>query len=232
MATTCGTIVQRAKAANVLNDSLGAVASEVLARIRAEQQEVFTRAAAVNRDFFQSAVSLASTTGGSGRIVDLTSLGVTPIYKPIERLLLATLADGTELNQVDAADVAAEYAPRFFVRGQSLVEVASDWGATGAVNLTLVYAYGMVDIDPAAGLEQPITLPDTWSDLLELPLAMYFHTRDDGRNPDELKELATQLGAWETLTGRRGAFLQHVMMTAGARFSRFQLPTPRQVGEE
>lgn len=214
MSTTCQTIVSRAEAFNTLNTALTGDRSEMLSRIRADQQALFTEATAITRDRFKTTVSVTSSNAASARTVDLSGLTL-----PLERVLKLTLS-GTEVSQVDELDTDAELSPRYFVRGLTLVEVDDDWGTTGAKTLGLTYAYGPTDIDPDGAYSQTITVPDAWADLLVLPLAMYLCQKDPGRDPSELQALQAQLAA------RQQAWLAYLTNYGGTSSQRFDQPVP------
>lgn len=219
MTTTCQFIVDRATSFSTLNRALTSDRAEMLSRIRADQQALFTSTADLTRDRYKAATSLASTVGSSGRAFELEPS--TPIAPPIERVLQLKLGDGREASQVDELDVDAEYAPRYFVRGTRLIEVLNDWSSTaGAVTATLLYVYGMTDIDPAGQLTQAVSVPDRWIDVLVLPLAMYLHQKDPGRDAKEYDRLATMM---EDRYTDYLAFLGHF---GGVESRRFWLPTP------
>jgi hypothetical protein len=91
MTTSCQQILERARAMNPLNPSVVVERTEIFARIRAEQQEVFTHTAAVQHDRFITSAGITSTNDTSERVVNLATLGLTPIYKPVERILEARL---------------------------------------------------------------------------------------------------------------------------------------------
>lgn len=216
MTTSCQTIVDRAKAFSPLNPVLASDKTEMLSRIRADQQELFTLLAGITRDRFQTTASLTSTNGASGRVFDLSALP-----SPVERVLKLVLVDGREANQVDILDTDAELSPRYFVRGQTLIEVANDWSVTGgAVTATLTYVYGMTDIDPAGALTQNVSVPDQWIDVLVLPLAMYLFSKDPGRDPAEHERLAALFG------DRQKAFVSYLEAFGGVESKRFILPAP------
>lgn len=222
MTTTCQTIVDRAKSFSPLNSALASDRAEMLSRIRADQQAIFTRLAGQTRDRFQTTGALTSSSASSGRVLTLSTL-LTP---PVERVLKVTLQDGREANQVDVLDVEAELSPRYFVRGQTLIEVGNDWAtASGPVAATIVYVYGMTDIDPAGALTQLVTVPDQWIDLLVLPLARYFFQKDPGRDAAEDARLAELLGSFDDRTGRRGAFLDYLENYGGVESRRFIQPS-------
>lgn len=217
MTTTCQTIVTRAQAFSALNQPLTTDRAEMLSRIRADQQALFTSVAGLARDRFTTTTALTSTAAARGRTCDLA--GVTP---PVERVLQLVLSDGREVFQVDELDQAAELAPRYFVRGTTLVEVGNDWNTAAgtAVTATLAYVYGATDIDPAGLYTQAVSVPDAWVDLLVLPLAMYLHTKDPGRDPAEYQALAARLDE------RQQAFLAYLGNYGGVEHRRFILPTP------
>lgn len=227
MSTTCQTIVDRARALSPLNVPLTADRAEMLGRIRADQQELFTRLADKTRDRLQTTAGVSSTNASADRVIDLS--GVTP---PIERVLQLKLVDGREVSQVDFLDVDAELAPRYFVRGRTLVEVSNDWRSTaGIVTGTIVYVYGPTDITPSGALSQNVSVDDQWINLLVLPLGVYLHTKDTGaRDASERQQLLADLGDWDEGTGLRGAFLRHLENYGGVESRRFVQPSPGDSG--
>lgn len=218
MSTTCQTIVSRARSYSTLNTPLTSDSAEMLSRIRADQQALFTSIAGLTRDRFQTAVSVTSTAGASGRTIDLSALA-----KPVERILRFDLADGREVNQVDVLDLDAELEPRYLVRAQTLIEVEDDWNPTSssAVSGTLTYVYGPTAIDPDGALTQAVTVPDEWIDLLVLPLAIYLFQKDPGRDPGEEERLSA------LLDDRSQAFVAYLSNYGGVESKRFTLPSPR-----
>lgn len=216
MTTSCQNIVDRAKSFNTLNVPLASDPTEMLSRIRADQQALFTENAGVTRDRFQTTKSLNSTIGSSGRSLDLSS-----VVPPIERVLMLTLGDGTEVSQIDVQDPDAELVPRYLVRGQTLVEVSNDWGESGAIPATLIYVYGATSIDINGTLAQLVSIPDEWTDLLVLPLAQYLFQKDPGRDPAEGARLDAMLA------GRQKAFLDYLVNYGGVEVKRFTQPSPQ-----
>jgi hypothetical protein len=221
MTTTCQIIVDGARKFNTLNAALTTDVAEMLSRILADQQEVFTSVAGLTRERFQTVVGVTSTTGVSGRVIDLAAL--TPTNPPVERVLTLVLADGREANQVDVLDVDAELKPRYVVRGQTLVEVTNDWStASGApVNATLTYVYGPTAISPTGDLTQLVSVPDAWIDLLVLPLAIYLAQKDPGRDPAEIARLEGKLSR------KQDAFVAYLTNYGGVEVKRFDLPSPQ-----
>jgi hypothetical protein len=222
VSTTCQFIVDRAKGFNALNGPLAADSTEMLTRIRAIQKRIFTACAGLTRDRFKITAPLTSTAGTSERSFDVSNL--TP---PLERILQIKLADGRTLNQVDELDLEAEFAPRYIVRGTSVVEVASDWRvSTGAVSATLLYVYGPSTINPTGTLSgQSVTIPDEWTDTVILPLAMYLFGKDPGRDPGEYVRLEAQYK--ETWQG----FVEYLTNYGGNESRRFELPAPPEIGK-
>lgn len=235
MTTTCQQILERVRSMNPLNPTVTVDRTEILQRIRSEQQEVFTRTAEVQHDRFITTIGIASSDGTSERVVELSVLADAPVSKPVERILEVRLgsATGTLVNRPDVTDVEGEYPPRAIVVGETLVEVSNDWGTVaGVVTLWLRYVYGSVPIDVSGSYSQLVTVPDAWTDLLELPLARYLYQKDPGRDVEEDKRLAETLGDWDKETGRRGAYLAYLRNYGGAALTRFLIPTPRDRGPQ
>lgn len=84
----------------------------------------------------------------------------------------------------------------------------------------MLYAYGATAITPTGGTSQLVTVPDEWIDLLIKPLAMYFHTKDPGRDPSEYAALdAEYASVWN-------GFLQYVANYSGDVTRQELLPAP------
>jgi hypothetical protein len=64
-------------------------------------------------------------------------------------------------------------------------------------------------------------LPDQWIDLLVIrPLAMYFHTKDPGRDPSEYQALSDEHHeTWQ-------AFMAYLTNYGGVKAQRFNIPAP------
>lgn len=189
----------------------------MLTRIRSIQQRVFTSISGLTRDRFKRTQVFTSTSGSSGRTVDLTGATV-----PIERILKVTLADGREASQVDELDTEAELAPRYFIRGTTLHEVSNDWStSSGTISVTVLYVYGATAISvTGSSSSQNVSVPDEWIDVLVLPLAMYLHQKDPGRDPAEYARLEKMYeDTWADFLG----FLTNY---GGNESRRFVLPVP------
>lgn len=215
MSTTAADIIARARSFNTLNSGLTTDSTEMLSRIRADQQRIFTSIAKKSRDRFKTTASLTSSSGSSGR-----SFALSAVDPPIERVLKLTLGDGREVSPVDELDTEAELAPRSFVRGTSLIEVSSDWGTTGAKTATLVYVYGATAIDITGSLTQAVSIPDEHTDVLVLPLAGYLAQKDPGRDPAEIERLALQLD------DAHATFVDFLTNYGGIVATRFEIPNP------
>lgn len=187
----------------------------MLSRIRADQQALFTGVAGLARDYFQTTAPLSSTGGASGRSFDLSALS-----PPNERVLLLTLGDGRDCNEVDILDIDAELAPRYIARGTKLVEVSNDWGASGSKTATLTYVYGAAAISISGSLSQTVSIPDEWTDLLVLPLAKYLAQKDPGRDPNEITNLAAMQDE------REQQFVSFLTSYSGIKSVRVIPPTP------
>lgn len=122
-----------------------------------------------------------SSTGGTDRTVDLTSIGAGE-YLPIALRLIA-LDDGSEILLVDEARKAEQPSPRGFLRGKTLHEVSTDWGASGAKSVNISYVREPVSLDLTGGYTQNIDLPDDWTRPLVDSLTGYIADKD-GRAED------------------------------------------------
>jgi hypothetical protein len=216
MTTTCQDIVARAQAFSpAMNAPLTGDTSVMLSRIRADQSALFSKAAEVNRDFFSVSATLTSSAGSASRTASIGSL--TP---PVERILQLTLPSGVDVNQVDPLDIDGELAPRYLAQGTTLREVNGEWGASGTVTLSLLYVQAPVDIDPTGTLNQVVSLPDRWTDILVLNLAQYLHHVDVGRDPSEGERLQALADA------RLQDFFNYLGHFGGVEARRFVIPTP------
>lgn len=222
MSTTCQNVIDRATAFNPLNASIAGNQVELLTRIQQHQQRIFTAVAKMRRPRFTTLATVTSSSAGSGRTVDLSTLA-----SPLERLLRVTLAaTGAEVWQVSEFDVNAQLAPRHFVRDQILTEVANDWSATtGTVSLNLLYAYGAAAINVNSGTTQNVSVPDPWVDVLIYPLAGYFHLKDPGRDPQE----------WDRIQGLYSeawyAFVTYLANLSGDLSRTEDLPAPPEIAK-
>lgn len=228
MSTTCQTIYARAKRFSLMNASLAPTKPEVLARIESEQQAVFAMLASQHRDRYQVSTTANSTNAASSREIDLSV--ITPVVLRV--LKLAITSSGEEVNQVDVLDQDADFAPRYFVRGQKLIEVGSDWGASGVIGMTLIYVQGPTAITASGAYSQTITIPDEWADLLVLPLAMYlFQIAGPMANTDQAPQFRTAeeyQRLEKLLAEKREAFAEYLKNYGGVEVRRFMLPTTRE----
>lgn len=224
MATTLQQIQDRALSWSVANGTTSLVSdsSLVIARIAALERALFDRAKALNSYYYATTASANSTSGSSARTLDLTT--VAPTTAPVRRLLSVSLPSGAELNQVDLREQDAELAPRYFLRGRTLVELNSEWGATGVVALALVYMRGPAPLNVAGALTQTISLEDDYADLLELGLAWWLAQRDVGRETQEMTRLQ------ETLAQREADYIEHITNFSGEAARKQNIPTKRSQG--
>lgn len=197
----------------------GAGTREILERVLFAEQGLFTKLAEENRTFYALPKTPASSTGGSGRTLDLGAL--TP---PVERTLRIVLPDGRDLNLVDITDTDAELAPRGYFLGTTLYEIANEWSAApGAVSPTVYYVQRPVDLNLAGDLTQAVGLPDRFAQYYAVDLAAYFVHKDYarvGNDPQELERLnAKAQGIYADIV----AYVDHFH---GALSRRFILPTP------
>lgn len=217
MTTTCADIVARARGFSLLNPSLTTDAVEMLSRIRSDQRELRAMLAAASRDLYQVRVDVTSSEGAQNRTLAFADLEL-----PVERILKLELPSGLEASQVDVLDPDAELAPRYTVRGLTLVEWKNEWdtASSAAVPLVLTYVVAPTDITLTDGLAQLVSVPDDWADLLALPLAAYCVHKDVGRESVEYDRLVALLAA------KQAAFEEYLGHYGGVESRRFDLPKP------
>lgn len=216
MTTTLQQIQDRAVASSVANgiSSLVSDRAEIINKIASFELDVFDLAAEKNRYYYAVRVAVASSGGSSERTIDLATLTI-----PCTRLLKFKLNDGRDVNQVDLQDTDAELAPRYYVLGKVLYEIASDWSPnSGVVSAKLTYMRGPAALDVAGTLTQTVTLEDNFSDLLELRLARYLAQKDVGREESELKRLDADIAAADQ------SFVDHITQFGGVEARRFNTP--------
>lgn len=182
MSTAIQDILSRALGYSVQNAApdLTASSSEMISVVAGFERDIYRVAAQDNRYFVDIGQTVTSTNASANRTADLSAL--TPA---VERLFRVTLPGGTWVSLVDYEDTDAELAPRAYVLGQTLYEVGSEWGATGAVALGIDYGVKPATLDPTSNMAQTVTLPDEYTDLLVLRLAAYLSEKDTGRDPAE-----------------------------------------------
>lgn len=223
MSTTCATIYARARAFTPDAPVVHPETPEILARIASDQQALFTSVAALSRTRFTTTASVTSTSAASGRTIALAALSPS-----VERVLKLTLADGREVSQVDELDTDAELAPRYYVRGTSLIEVGNDWNtaSSAAVTATLLYGYGPTAISTTGAMSQAVSVPDEWCDLLVLPLVGYLAAKDPNPKADRIAEWAAMRDE------REQQFLAYLTNYGGVESRRFDLPTPTRTSDK
>ena len=219
MTLSVNDIVTRARAFSVSNNAatLTGNPGEMIARVSDDQMQVFQAAAEADR-YFATIATAASADLPANRTVDLAGLAA-----PCERIVWVTRADGVLVNPVDFEDQRAALPPRYYLVGQQIIaEVASDWGASGPVALTVGYAFGAAPLDPLGGLAQTLVLPDRYGDVLVARLAAYLAAKDTGRAPEEVQRL-DQMAA-----GRLDLMLKSMAHFEGIPHRRFVSPRPAQ----
>jgi len=220
VATQANDVFQRALALNDANQGFAGLSpQEILWRLNYAQGQLWSRLAQENRYFWASSQSLASTGGASGRKLDLSTL-----VPAVERILFGgvILPSGTPLNIVDFQDQTAAESPRGYPIAQVLQEVGSEWGASGPVTFTVVYAYRPADLLINTDLTQVVALPDRFASWLDLDLGVYFSGKDPGRSQLDPQEL-TRLAAMQEAVFQD--ILQYVDHLWGPAMRRFLLPT-------
>lgn len=134
----------------------------VLTFVRAHQARVYARLARWARSFYTRRYTQASTVGSANRTVDLA---IPPAGETVpERTLQVFLPSGAEVHLAFEDQLDEHLAPRAFLRGTVLHEVAAEWGSPGtSVDLTLLVVRGPTLVDPAGDYAQAVDLPDAWT---------------------------------------------------------------------
>jgi len=217
MATTVQDIIDRAVGLSVANQGLATNPPDLIYRINQYQRRAFTEFIDVNRYAYQTSASVVSSAGNGNRVANLATL-----TSKVERVLKVTLPSGIEVSQVDLQDVNAELAPRYYARGETLVEVGTDWNpaAATAVDLTIDYCSRPNDLDPNGTTNQLVSIPDGFCDILVYELGAYFASSDVGRDPNEAASLLGQRNdAMDSWIAYGGHF-------AGVPAYRLDIPSP------
>lgn len=216
-------VLDGARATSIANKAgLGPLTTrEILERANFAQQELHTRLAQENRYFYAVKATPPSSAGGpGGRTVDLSTLN-----PKCERILVAYLPSGTEMNGVDVEDQDADLAPRYYQLGETLYEVKTDWSLTaGIITLTLYHVTRPAELTlTASDLSQSLTIPDRFARYYELDLALYLAQKDWARAKADPGELQRFSDDKESVYQTMLTYLDHF---SGATRRRFDLPVP------
>ena len=217
MSTTIQDIQTRAVAWSSANglQSLVSDNAEIINRVAADERQLFDLAASTNSYFFATTAAVTSSSGTSARTITTTAL--TP---PGGRILRFVLNSGAEVNQVDVRDTDAELSARYYMLGTTLYEVSNDWSAaSGTVGGTLTYVKRPTALDTTGALTQTVTLPDEFTDILDLKLAHYLAHKDYGRENPEIKRLE------EMVARREQDFVQFITSFGGVEARRVTIPS-------
>lgn len=217
MSTTIQDIQTRAVAWSSANglQSLVSDNAEIINRVAADERQLFDLAASTNSYFLATTAAVTSSSGTSARTITTTAL--TP---PVGRILRFVLNSGAEVNQVDVRDTDAELSPRYYMLGTTLYEVSNDWSAaSGTVSGTLTYVKRPTVLSTTGTLTQTVTLPDEFTDILDLKLAHYLAHKDYGREQPEIKRLE------EMVARREQDFVQFITSFGGVEARRVTIPS-------
>lgn len=224
MTTTCADVLTRAVALSVANQGLidsnvTADVQETLNRINQLQTNAFTRFTAKNKVGFLGSAVRTSTSGNGGRTIDLS--GVTP---RLQRIVRVTLPSGVEVSLVDPNVPQAELAPRYYMQGETIVEVMNDWDTStaSAVSLTILASSRATDLDVSAtgALSQLVSVPDRYTSILVYGLGAYLAEKDVGREDEEVADLTAKSDA------ALDAWIESATLFGGVPVYSFEVPTP------
>lgn len=235
MTTTCSDLVTRALALNVANQGLldTANATDVqtaLVRINQAQARAFTRFTKRNKTGYLTSTTVASTTGNGNREIDMSFSAFGATVPRIQRILKVSLANGTEVALVDPNVQTSELAPRYYNRGESLVEVSNDWDtqSTGSVTLTVLVSTRPADLDTSTAglLTQAISVPDRYADVLTYDLGAYLAEKDVGRDPTEAAAMYEKRDEW------LDAWIESAVLFGGVPVYTFDVPAPKATSKD
>lgn len=215
MATTVQDVVNRAKKMAVTNTSaeLTNDSAEMIFQVQSFENELYQAAARAGRYFYSSS-TVASSAGAANRTVAIPATA--------ERLVHVFLSGTPETlySRVDREDPDAELAPRFYVEGQTITEVSSDWGSTGSKSIVVGFAQAPAALTITGALTQTVSTPDRHADFLAIRLAEYLVRKDVGNDPSLIQSLKARGDE------RLGEILESLAHYPGVARRRFISPEP------
>lgn len=188
MTTTVQNIIDRAIDRNAANrlDSLTESTTVMIHRVNQDAIRLRQQLLDRNKTFFFQEEAKATNAAASARVLDLESLGS---GNKVGRLVKVSLPSGAKVSIVDYIDRTAALAPRGYPKQKTIVEVGSEWGASGAVVLTVAYNIGCTSLVLTGATTQNVTIDDEYAWLLDNRLGAYLAAKDVGRSADEIKLL-------------------------------------------
>lgn len=192
-------------------------------RIEIHQQELFTKAARVNPDYFGKSATGTLDANGFVDIKDQqASVDVDPAAN-ISRVEVEdagthpTLVTGDEIHLVSINDVEAAFAPRMTLRNFVLRQVGTD--LAGVVSVCAFYGYRPENKTQPLDGSEVAELPAVYQELLVLDLIKWMLKQtisiDSGAKAAAIEVVELEEGAMD------GTFLAEVADFAGAQVSRF-----------
>ncbi len=192
-------------------------------RIEIYQQELFSKAARVNPDYFGKSATGTLDANGFVDIKDQqASANVDPAAN-ITRVEVEdagthpTLVTGDEIHLVSINDVEAAFAPRMTLRNFVLRQVGTD--LAGVVSVCAFYGYRPENKTQPLDGSEIAELPAVYQELLVLDLIKWMLKQtisiDSGAKAAAIEVVELEQGAMD------GTFLAEVADFAGAQVSRF-----------
>ncbi|NIM54228.1 MAG: hypothetical protein GTO15_06395 [Pseudomonas stutzeri] len=177
MAKTVQNIVDAATAQDIALDGDLFVqdTEEIIGRVNEFVNELYTQLVAYVPYYYGTKDTLTSSSGSSGRTLDLTNAGAITPFR-LRKLEI----DGAQLFLVEELAQGAQPSPRAFQRGTTLHEVGDEWGASGTVDVALTYTRGPAQLSESGTFSQVVDLPDRWTHPIKHRLTAYL-LRKDGR---------------------------------------------------
>lgn len=225
MATVEELVIQALARAMEFGDNFPATRSLLYRRLGVRQQQLFAAAARVNPYYFGDIAIGTLDAAGS---IDINLSGDPEAADPVENMELISevaiedpgtsgFAAGDEVHVVPLHDPEVAFAPRVTIQGHVIRQVGTD--LANVVSIRLYYSRRPFRIDPDDAAS-PISLPETFSELLVVDVAKYL-LRKAATIPQEVRQVAlTALEAEEQEA--LGNFIEHVReFTAGAEKGRW-----------
>lgn len=195
MAYTALNIVQMAVLRSALNDqNLFDTFDPGLKAISQYEKQVYVRAARLNPEFFGA----TANTGVRGAWTDPWDLSAAPgNIAAVTRARVQALVGGVspvvgdQVNLVTLRYPAAELAPRAYIRNRKIYAYKDELGTNNSNMVTqLQIDYALMPV-PITSINQTMTIPDDWADLVVLPIAKLMCMRD--RRPDDAAGIDAEL---------------------------------------
>lgn len=187
MAYTALNVVNMAVLRSALNDqNLFDTFDPGLKAISSYERQIYIRAARLNPEFFGDTANtaarlawtdpwdLSATPGKVAAVTRARVQALTGIVTPVV---------GDQVNLVTLRYPSAEIAPRAYIRNRKIYAYQTELGTNSSNMVTQLQIDYALMPNPITSINQTMTIPDDWVDLVVLPIAKLMALRD--RRPDD-----------------------------------------------